>query len=313
MVSVVMPAYNNAAHIGEALDSVFAQDYPHFEVLVVDDGSTDDTPQVLARYRDEKRIRVLSQANAGSAAARNLGIREARGHYVAFLDADDVWWRGKLSYQVQALGEEGMRMAYSKFIWWRTDADGRHPPAAQELERKDHLQLSSASATTGWMYAPLLLDCVVWTSTVIVERDMLLEAGLFDVELRKGQDYDLWLKLSRIAPMLGLERPTALYRIHASSITHAVKPVNYEYLILSRAVARWGELGPDGSTPPRGLVEQRLARSSLGHGLAHLRHGDPAIAATALRQAMKHSRISPKIFLFYLAAQIKMLIGRRPA
>ena len=308
LVSVVMPAYNSARYIAEAIYSALQQDYPALEIIVVDDGSTDDTVNIVSRYGD--KVRLLSQKNQGSAAARNLGIRQARGKYIAFLDADDAWWRHKIRHQVEALGEGRYKMAYSRFIWWHPNEQGQHTQAETEFEQPANPNLSSAAIVTGWPYAELLLDCIVWTSTVIVEKAELETAGLFDESLRKGQDYDLWLRLSRQIEMLGLEKPTALYRIHPASITSSVKEINYEYLILSRAVARWSEVGPDGRSPPAGLVAARLARSSFGHGHAHLMHGDPRIAAESFRLSMQHSGIRIKTLALWMIAILKQVSRR---
>ena len=309
LVSVVMPAYNSARYIAEAIDSALHQDYPALEIIVVDDGSTDDTVNIVSRYGD--KVRLLSQKNQGSAAARNLGIRQARGKYIAFLDADDAWWRHKIRHQVEALVAGGYKMAYSRFIWWHPNEHGQHTQAETEFEQAANPNLSSAAIVTGWPYAELLLDCIVWTSTVIVEKAELETAGLFDESLRKGQDYDLWLRLSRQTEMAGLEKPTALYRIHPASITSSVKEVNYEYLILSRAVERWSEAGPDGRSPPKGLVAARLARSSFGHGHAHLMHGNPRIAAESFRLSMRHSGIRIKTLAWFLVAMLKSLLFRQ--
>jgi GT2 family glycosyltransferase len=305
LVSVVMPAYNSARYIAQALDSALEQDYPALEIVVVDDGSTDDTVNIVTRYGD--KVRLLSQKNQGSAAARNLGIREARGKYIAFLDADDAWWPHKIRHQVAAMIQGGYKMAYSRFIWWHPDAHGQHTQPETEFAQAHNPNLSSAVIVTGWPYAELLLDCIVWTSTVIVEKTEIEKAGFFDEMLRKGQDYDLWLKLSRQIEMAGLEKPTALYRIHPDSITSNVKEINYEYRILSRAVERWSEAGPDGRTPPAGQVAARLARSSFGHGHAHLLHGNPHIAAESFRLSMRHSGIRVKVLVFWVMAMLKQM------
>jgi len=101
LVSVIIPAYNATAFLGETLDSVLAQTYPNLEIIVVDDGSTDDTPDLLGSYGD--RIRVLRQANSGQATARNHGAREAHGELLAFLDSDDLWDPDKIARQVELL------------------------------------------------------------------------------------------------------------------------------------------------------------------------------------------------------------------
>lgn len=101
--------------------------------------------------------------------------------------------------------------------------------------------------------------------------------------------------------------PTALYRIHSASITSSVKEINYEYLILSHAVERWGETGPDGRSPPAGLVAARLARSSFGHGRAHLMQGNSRIAAESFRLSMRHSGIRIKTLAFWVMAMLKQM------
>lgn len=306
LVSVVMPAYNSARYIAEAIDSALQQDYPAQEIIIVDDGSTDDTVNIVARYGG--KVQLLTQKNQGSAAARNLGIRHARGKYIAFLDADDAWWRHKIRHQVEALAAGRYKMGYSRFIRWHADDSGQHAHPDTEFDNLNNPNLSTAAIVTGCPYAELLLDCIVWTSTVIVEKAELEKTGLFDESLRKGQDLDLWLRLSRRVEMLGLEKPTALYRIHPDSITSSVKEINYEYLILSRAVERWSEAGPDGRTPPAGQVATRLARSSFGHGHAHLLHGNPRIAAESFRITMRHSGIRAKVLVFWVLAMLKQVL-----
>lgn len=309
LVSAVIPAYNSACHISEALDSVLAQDYPALEIIVVDDGSTDNTREIVSAYGD--RVQLLTQANQGSAVARNNGILRAKGKYIAFLDADDIWWPHKIRSQVEALAASGHKMAYSRFIWWRPDAQGKFSPPHTEFAAHPNPNIFTDTIVTGSPYAELLLDCIVWTSTVIVEKSELEKAGMFDETLRKGQDYDLWLRLSRNIEMLGIEQPTALYRIHPDSITSSVKDINYEYLILARAVKQWGEKGPEGRSPPAGRVAARLARSSFGHGYAHLKAGDSRIAMRSFRASMTHSGFRIKTWLLLIAAALRSVLGGR--
>lgn len=299
LVSVIIPAYNCAAYIRDAVDSVLAQDYPSIEIIVVDDGSTDGTAAALAACGD--RVRVLSQANRGCAAARNLGIAHAAGRYVAFLDGDDAWWPGKLRLQVDALRREGYRMAYSRFIVWRPDAGGRHPPPERMFAGEGAAHVSDCALVTGDTYDALLLDCIVWTSTVIVEKSVLLEAGGFDEALQLGEDYDLWLRLSRRLPMLGIAQPTALYRQHPASITRGARTVNYEYLVLTRALQRWGS----GASGASGAMRKRLARSMFNHGYAHYKHGDPRIGAASFLRCLRHGdwRVRPLLLLIVCAGK----------
>jgi len=309
LVSVIIPAYNSATHIADAIDSVLQQDYSPLEILVIDDGSTDNTIEIVESYGD--RVRLIKQPNRGSAAARNNGIQNARGEYIAFLDADDIWWPRKIGYQLESLAQSNCTMAYSRFILWKADEGGVYSPPGIEFANETNQNLSRGNILTGYPYPELLLDCIVWTSTVIVKKDELEKIGLFDESLRKGQDYDLWLRLSRSVKMLGLQQPTALYRIHPDNITAKVSDVNYGYLILSRAVERWGEAGPDGRLPPRGSVSASLARLSFDHGYAHFHRGSPRVAADAFQNSLKHAGLRFKTILLLLAARVKSLAGKR--
>ena len=304
LVSVIIPACNSERYIADAIDSVLQQDYPALEIIVVDDGSADNTRNIVRGYGD--KVRLESQKNKGSAAARNLGIANAHGKYIAFLDADDVWCKHKIRLQVDELSKSGYKMAYSRFIRWHPDKSGQYAAPDSLFSIPNHPDTTSAKIVTGWTYADLLLDCIVWTSSVIVEKTELEKAGLFDESLRKGQDYDLWLRLSHQIEMLGLEQPTALYRIHPDNITSSVKEINYGYLVISRAVARWGEVGPDKRSPP-GSVSARLAKLCFVHGYGHLVGGNPRIAAQAFIESMKHSGIRVRPLLYLMAALAKCL------
>lgn len=306
LVSVVIPAHNSRDFIAETLDSVLAQDYPAIEVIVVDDGSSDDTCEITARYAP--RVSLLRQSHQGAAAARNRGIAASSGAYVAFIDADDVWWPRKLSTQVAALRGSGHGLAYGRFIRWRADTDGRYPPAAELFAGAVGAERSEGPFITGFPYVELLQRCIVWTSTVLVERAALERAGLFDPSLQKGQDYDLWLRLSQQVSMLAQETPMALYRIHGNSISHKAYAKNYEYDILQRTVARFGLEGPDGRCQSPRVIEDRFARLALNHGLQHLRTGDPNVALASLGRAIRHGGLRAKPGLLWLGALSRCVV-----
>jgi glycosyltransferase involved in cell wall biosynthesis len=307
MVSVVIPAYNCAQFIGEAIESALRQTYKFLEIIVIDDGSTDDTVDIVRRY---SAVRLFQQNNQGSAVARNLGIENAKGSYIAFLDSDDVWWSGKLESQLKGMTDSGYGMAYSRFIWWNPKPDGSYSSPEHEFSLVNNQNISGATIHTGWTYAELLLDCIVWTSTVIVKKSLLMEAGLFNPDYRKGQDYDLWLRLSHLTPMVGLEQPMALYRIHGQSITHKVSDRCYEYEILSGAISKFGVTGPDGRKPNCNNLNQRLKRIVLNHGVAHLSYGNPDIAIDFLTKACMADKFNMRTLILMVSAYFKKLFIR---
>jgi glycosyltransferase involved in cell wall biosynthesis len=224
LVSVVVPTYNRATRVLVATRSVLAQTYPHVEVLVVDDGSTDDTEQrIAAEFGADPRVRYVRQANAGVAAARNRGLAGARGEYIAFLDSDDVWRPWKLQFQLECLallpGSVGM-------IWTDMDAVNesgelhgrrylRQMYSAYEAHSTphslftEHRYVAPPSDTCpaapggvflgyGNIYRSMLSGNLVHTSTVLMRRERQRAVGEFDVSLeRSGEDYDFYLRTCR--------------------------------------------------------------------------------------------------------------------
>ena len=186
VVSVVIPAYNASRYIAETLDSVFAQRFRDFEVIVVNDGSP-DTPALeaaLAPYRD--RIEYLVRENGGPSAARNTAIRRARGTLVAFLDGDDTWLPDCLADQVARAAED------PSVAVLHADAEVVGDP------RSVGMTLQQLNASEGHVDFLGLIDerCVITTSCSMVRRDVLLDVGMFDEALRRSEDYDLWLRIA---------------------------------------------------------------------------------------------------------------------
>ena len=186
-VSVVMPAFNVAWCIGRAIDSVLAQDYRARELIVINDGSTDGTRALLEGYG--AAIAVINQENHGMSAARNAGIRRARGMYVAFLDADDWWLPGKLSRQVELM-QGRPEIGFSSTVARVEDSEGRLlnlwrcPDAGTEI-----------LATLFAQNAAIAGGC----SAVMVRKDLLSRVGLFDESLRGFEDPDLWMRLAAVS------------------------------------------------------------------------------------------------------------------
>ncbi|MFA6286227.1 MAG: glycosyltransferase family A protein [Opitutaceae bacterium] len=187
LVSIVMPAFNAARWLPAALDSALAQTYPHFELIVVDDGSSDDTPAILENYRTSHGIRVITQTNQGQSAAANRGLAEARGDYVKFFDADDVMSPGMLAAQVAALANQPGCVAYG--TWGRFHD---HPDEAVFVPHP------------GWHDSPPL-DWIVetWADTepmyqcalFLLPRELLRRAGGWDARLGLINDFEFFTRL----------------------------------------------------------------------------------------------------------------------
>lgn len=276
VVSVVVPCYNASTWIAGALGSVLSQDWPQLEVIVVDDGSTDQSADLV---KDQfPSVRVIRQPNAGVAAARNTGIAAATGQWVAFIDADDWWLPGKLRAQMNLLSDRpDARMACTAWQGWPSE-DAEPSPALLELLRQ--AKTWTGSTASGWIYPDLLTGCCVWTSTVLARTDFLRHLGGFDTGLKVGEDYDLWLRASRQTPILRVQRPMALYRLHPHSLTKQTPSRNYEAEVVGRALRQWGYASPDGRRAHAGEVARSLARTWHTYGSAHLREGHIRLALT---------------------------------
>ena len=184
---MVIPAYNAAGWVARAIDSALAQTYKDREILVVDDGSSDATPDILRGYGDA--IRVLRQDNGGLSSARNLGIQQAQGVYVAFLDADDYWLPDKLARQVQCMRED----ATLGFCSTRTRVAG---PAGEDMGSWD-----CARREGSWLHTLFLRHASVAGSGsgVLARRELFERAGLFDTRLRSLEDIDMWMRLASLS------------------------------------------------------------------------------------------------------------------
>jgi glycosyltransferase involved in cell wall biosynthesis len=204
-VSVIIPTHNRAGLLPRAVRSVLDQSHPAEEIIVVDDGSTDHTERLL---RSEfPSVTYMRQENQGVAAARNQGIREARGEWLAFLDSDDEWLPRKLERQVEALREEpDYLLCHTNEIWIRRG--------------KRVNPMSKHAKSGGYIFEECLPLCVVSPSSVIVHRSLLERVGLFDESLPACEDYDLWLRVCSRYPVLYLEEPLIVkYGGHADQLS----------------------------------------------------------------------------------------------
>ena len=204
LVSVVIPAYNSSEYISATLDSVFNQTLSNREIILVNDGSSDTVELEAALQPYFPQLRYFKQENRGPSAARNLGIREARGRYVAFLDSDDLWLPHHLFNQVQHLERDdkiGLVYANNSQI----DADGYTRVAFDRVPQDGPVTLDSLLAER----------CTVNTSSVVVVREVLLQTSLFDEQMRRCEDFDLWVRLASNGVKMAYE--PAVHTIHRLS------------------------------------------------------------------------------------------------
>ncbi|MFP4629856.1 MAG: glycosyltransferase family 2 protein [Desulfohalobiaceae bacterium] len=181
LVSVIIPTYNRAEMLSKAIGSVLVQSHSCLELIVVDDGSTDQTRDILQGIADP-RVCCLSQEHQGVAAARNLGLEKASGDYIALLDSDDIWLPQKLSRQLEFTLQGGWMITQTEELWFRKGV--RVNPGLRHRKR------------AGWIFEPSLELCLVSPSCVLFRRSLWQELGGFDPRLLAAEDYDFWLRCS---------------------------------------------------------------------------------------------------------------------
>jgi glycosyltransferase involved in cell wall biosynthesis len=218
LVSVVIPNHNYARFLPEALDSVLKQTYPEIEILVVDDGSTDDSLDVLRRYHG--RMRLFRQPNSGVSRARNLGIRESRGELVAFLDSDDAWLPEKLAKQVDLFESRALGMVYTGLRFVGEDGSARG---------------QTTDGLSGWVLRELALlqtpGVPASGSSAVIRRECFDVAGLFDDALSTSADWDLWRRIACRYEIGMVREPLVSYRLHRESMHRDVELFERDMLL----------------------------------------------------------------------------------
>ncbi len=222
-VSVIIPTYNRAHLIREALESVFSQTYRDYEVIVVDDGSTDNTREILASYRD--RIHIVWQENQGISAARNRGILLARGKYLAFLDSDDRWLPEKLERQVSYLDQNSYMGLVSSHLW--------RYEIGKEKER-ERVPRSIGRSFGELVTGPNFID----TSTVVIRKRCIEVVGNFDESMPAAEDWELWVRIAKRFGIHCMEDILAEHRWHPANTTKDMTKVYEGYWKFYKKVLR---------------------------------------------------------------------------
>lgn len=327
VVSVIIPTHDRALVITRAIDSVLAQEGPDLEVIVVDDGSTDDTREVIAaRYGSDERVVYLFQNRAGVAGARNAGLARARGELVAFLDSDDVWRPGKLALQLACLA----RVPEAGMIWTEMnalDASGDVVPGSslrsiftfragfEELfahrlplaEVADGGDGITGTLYWGDVYEGMVVGNLVLPSAAVLTRARLDDVGGYDETLAvAGEDFDFFLRTCRAGPVAFVDVPTVFKQTdRADALTHPSRRLhlarNY-VTTMEQALARDAE---------RIHLDPRIVREARAYGhawtaLGYLESGD---AAAARRQARQSLRLAPGHARTYVLLGLSLLPG----
>ena len=304
LVSVIIPAYMAAAYIHETLESVFRQTYRNFEVILINDGSpdTEEFERAIAPYRD--RIVYIKQQNRGPSAARNAGIRRARGEYLAFLDSDDVWYPTCLAAQVElALSRQpSCDLVYSDVLVYSdsqqhchsmSSTSGARPSAEPAVRRAAKLhggaiRYSEMCPSIGAVTFVSLLreDCQAPTSCTMVRRQAAISAGLFDENFRRAEDYDLWLRIAHRASNMAYAREVlGRNRIVPGSLSHDNMKMLEGMVAVLKKLSKSLELSASEQSALQSKLADAKAQLDLERGKAFLLDGKYDQARASLREA----------------------------
>lgn len=293
LVSVIIPTRNRLGYLREAVRSVLDQTYNHWELIVVDDGSTDGTVSFLEGLGDS-RIVVMEHPCGNPSKLRNLAIKKASGEYVAFLDSDDLWMREKLAFQVQSLrADRARRWSYTHFM--RIDSGG---VPIDQVSSKPWVPYSGSI-----LEQLITLDAIVITSAVLVETQLLAAVHGFDEDQLFCEDYDLWFRLAVAADVLAIPRALSKVRNHSAHYSadrlgvHRGWVRTYEKLLAARS---------------DGTIERLCRRECARHGTKtaaiYLTQREPGRAVQWLWRALREDTRSVRWWGLLLKPLIRLAI-----
>jgi GT2 family glycosyltransferase len=337
LVSIIVPTYNRARCVGRAIESALAQTYDEVSVIVIDDGSTDDTRTLVNdTYGRDSRVRYVRQENRGVSAARNHGIRLATGAFTALLDSDDVWKPFKLEVQLaclrafpaagmvwsdmtavdtrgQLVAERYLTQYYGTYrMFTKSDLFDRSRPLAEVVPART-AEVHAALAYEGDIYPQMAMGNLVHTSTVLLRRERLADAGTFDETVRTGEDHEFHLAACRAGRVAFVDVPTILYEVGAAdALTNAEHQVPIARHFLQTMT---GALERDSdrirSRVPEPIISEILADT-------HRWLGENLLGAGAVREGREHLRrslrikpVQPRVAALYATALLPRAAGQR--
>jgi glycosyltransferase involved in cell wall biosynthesis len=254
-VSVIIPTHNRAGWVVQAVESVLKQSFDDWELIVVDDGSSDETWAVLKPFRD--RIRYLYQSNRGVSSARNLGLKKAEGEWLAFLDSDDLWMPEKLERQMDFFSNHPEALICQTAELWLRNGRRVNP-------RKKHQKFS------GDIFAPSLKLCLVSPSAVMIHRDLFQKVGFFDESFPACEDYDLWLRISARHPIYLMDQTLVIKRGgHPDQLSRTIPSLDRLRIQALIKLIKSGEL----TMTQTGLVLQELESKCRIYGQGCIKRG----------------------------------------
>ncbi len=323
LVSVIIPTYNRAMRCKTAVESVLSQTHENVEVIVIDDGSRDNTREVICGM--DGRVRYIYQSNAGVSAARNRGLEEATGDYIAFLDSDDSWLPWKLEAQLstlRAFPEAGMvwtdmmafdengrtlhesyiQLMYAAYLYFDRDKHFSESKALAGVWAGCPERFSGKKCYSGNIFSWMFMGNLVHTSTVLLRRERQKKVGLFDVELIKsGEDYDFHFRTCRAGDVAYIDVPSIRYQVGGADQLTQPEHIGWIAANNLRTVTRMYDMARDEIHLPRWMIRRRLSDSYNWVGRTKL-FVERGASARYFLQSLRYNIFQPKLFIFVLLA-----------
>ncbi|MCM1457359.1 MAG: glycosyltransferase family 2 protein [Lachnoclostridium sp.] len=291
MISVVMPLYNKAEQVEASLRSVLAQSYKDYEIVVVDDGSIDGSTELVENLEIDN-LRLIRQNNAGVSAARNRGIEEARGEFVAFLDADDLWKPDYLAVQFE------MTQKYPDCDVFATDYEFKDSVGKVSPTVLNKLGINQSGIFENYFEVASCSNPPLWTSAVMTCRSALLAIGGFPLGIRSGEDLLTWARLACRYRIAYCRKPLAIFNVEGYDVSEKPKRVPAEDDVVGRELKR---LMDDYKTP--GL----RAYCSMWHKMRASVYMRLRMREKAFRETIKAISLAPANYKLYAYLVINML------
>lgn len=285
-ISVIIPAFNSADYIGEAIRSVLAQTYTNFELIVVDDGSTDATPEIVREFGHE--VTYVRQENGGAASARNHGIRIAKGEFIAFLDADDTWEPDKLEKQINLFKDDpGLGMVFTENKLF--DEEGEY---CDSLDKKNRLM-------SGDLAQSIFMSSGVATPTVMVRSEVFRKLGTFEESLSQSEDDNMWIRITSNYKGMLIDEPLVRIREHQGRISHDyIKLFDSILQSIDMLKSKYGDAVRKKIEP---VLAKKISLVQFDRGYALLDMGDPGKARRSFWESIKARPFHHRswVFLFW--------------
>ena len=292
-VSIIIPCYNASATIWETLDSLYEQTFKNFEIVIVNDGSTDESASIIECYTNKfnRRLNLITQTNQGQTVAKNVGIRNSSGQFIAFLDSDDIWAPEKLECQA-FLMQSNLDMGLSYTNAYKINEMGVKTDTitASPLYREN-------------CFDRLLLRNNIVASSVMIRREMIDQVGFFDESLEACENWDLWIRIARVAPIDFIDTALTFYRIHQGNMSK-----NIDKMRRSRLKIIDKHLPLQNNNPH--LLEQRRNALFFAHMTFAKAHMENTDLKEARRELLKAARMRPTETICY-QLYLKSLLGKR--